>query len=103
MAKFHNGIDLKGETGDEIRASGDGYVRSADWYGGYGKAIVIDHGFGLSTIYGHLSRINVTAGQFITAGEVIGYLGSTGRSTGPHIHYEIRKDGADIDPLNFYP
>jgi murein DD-endopeptidase MepM/ murein hydrolase activator NlpD len=99
--EFHSGIDIKGDCGDEIRTSGDGYVRSADWYGGYGRAVVIDHGFGLSAVYGHMSRLNVTAGQFVKAGDVIGYLGSTGRSTGPHLHYEIRKDGSDINPSQF--
>lgn len=99
--EFHTGVDFKGEVGDEIMASADGYVKSADWYGGYGNAVVIDHGFGLSTIYGHLSRTNVTAGQFVRAGDVIGYLGSTGRSTGPHVHYEIRKDGSDVNPSEF--
>jgi murein DD-endopeptidase MepM/ murein hydrolase activator NlpD len=99
--EFHPGIDFKGERGDEITACADGYVKSADWYGGYGNAVVIEHGFGLSTLYGHMSRTNVQAGQFVKAGDVIGYMGSTGRSTGNHVHYEIRKDGSDISPSEF--
>lgn len=99
--EFHPGIDFKGEFGDEVRASADGFVRSADWYGGYGNAVVIEHECGLTSLYGHLSRTNVIAGQFVKAGDVIGYLGSTGRSTGPHLHYEIRKDGSDINPSEF--
>lgn len=100
--EFHSGIDFRGDIGDEIKASADGFVKTADWYGGYGNAVVIDHKYGLSTVYGHLFRVNVTSGQFVKAGDVIGYLGSTGRSTGPHLHYEIRKNGSDIDPSEFF-
>jgi murein DD-endopeptidase MepM/ murein hydrolase activator NlpD len=99
--EFHPGVDFKGAKGDEIRATGDGYIKSADWYGGYGNAVVIQHEFGLTTLYGHLSKLNVIQGQFVKAGDVIGYLGSTGRSTGPHVHYEIRKENQDISPVEF--
>lgn len=99
--EFHPGVDFKGNKGDEIRATGDGYVKSADWYGGYGNAVVIQHEFGLTTLFGHLSKLNVSQGQFVKAGDVIGYLGSTGRSTGPHVHYEIRKENKDISPVEF--
>lgn len=99
--EFHPGIDFKGPYGAPITATADGIVERNDWYGGYGNAVVIGHEFGYSTLYGHLSRVNVQQGQLVKAGDVIGFLGSTGRSTGPHVHYEIRKDGSDIDPLPF--
>jgi murein DD-endopeptidase MepM/ murein hydrolase activator NlpD len=99
--EFHSGIDFKGDVGDIVTASADGWVKSADWYGGYGIAVVIQHKFGFSTIYGHLSATGVHAGQYVKTGDVIGYIGSTGRSTGPHLHYEIRKDGTDISPSRF--
>jgi len=100
--EFHSGVDFKGEYGDPIFATADGYVRSSDWYGGYGNAVVIEHTGGLTSLYGHLSKVNVNTGQFVKAGEIIGFLGSTGRSTGPHIHYEIRKNEEDIDPSEFF-
>ncbi|MGH2574426.1 MAG: M23 family metallopeptidase [Ignavibacteria bacterium] len=99
--EFHSGLDFKGDVGDRVTATGDGFIKSANWYGGYGLAVVIEHKFGYSTIYGHLSSVNVSDGQFVKAGDVIGFLGSTGRSTGPHLHYEIRKDGIDISPSEF--
>lgn len=101
VGEFHPGIDIKGTLGDEVRATADGIVVRNDWYSGYGNAVLIDHGSGLTTLYGHLSRVNVVPGQEVKTGDVIGYLGSTGRSTGPHIHYEIRKNGEDIDPAPF--
>jgi murein DD-endopeptidase MepM/ murein hydrolase activator NlpD len=103
--EFHAGIDLKGAPGDPIYATGDGIVSRCDFYGGYGNAVVIDHKSGYQSLYGHLSGVNVTDGQQVKAGDIIGFLGSTGRSTGPHLHYEIRKNGEDIDPepfLNVY-
>ena len=99
--EFHPGVDFKGATGDEVYATAGGVVEKSDWYAGYGLAVVIRHENGLSTLYGHLSRVNVGDGQRVKAGDVIGYLGSTGRSTGPHVHYEIRKDGIDIDPYPY--
>jgi murein DD-endopeptidase MepM/ murein hydrolase activator NlpD len=99
--EFHPGVDFKGPYGVPITATADGIVERNDWYGGYGNAVVIGHEFGYSTLYGHLSRVNVQQGQSVKAGDVIGFLGSTGRSTGPHVHYEIRKNGSDIDPLPF--
>ena len=99
--EFHPGIDLKGDLGENVYATASGIVLRSDWYNGYGNAIVIDHGFGLTTLYGHLTRVNVVPGQQVKAGDIIGYLGSTGRSTGPHVHYEIRKNGDDIDPNPF--
>lgn len=99
--EFHPGIDFKGTVGDEIRASADGYVCRADWYGGYGNAVMLEHIDGITSLYGHMSRLAVTPGQFVRAGDLIGYLGSTGRSTGPHVHYEIRRNGEDINPIDF--
>lgn len=99
--EFHAGVDIKGPLGDAIYATGDGVVNRCDYYGGYGNAVVIDHKFGLQSLYGHMSRVNVVQGQQVKAGDLIGFLGSTGRSTGPHLHYEIRKNGEDIDPEPF--
>lgn len=100
-SEFHSGVDLKGPVGDPIYATGDGTVNRCDWYNGYGNAVVIDHKSGYQSLFGHLSRVNVVQGQQVKAGDVIGFLGSTGRSTGPHLHYEIRKDGNDISPEPF--
>lgn len=99
--EFHAGIDFKGPMGDPIFATGEGIINRCDWYGGYGNAVVIDHNSGFQSLYGHLSKVNVTQGQFVKAGDIIGFLGSTGRSTGPHLHYEIRKNGEDISPEPF--
>jgi murein DD-endopeptidase MepM/ murein hydrolase activator NlpD len=96
--EFHPGIDFKGEYGDPIYATADGIVTRCDWYGGYGNAVVLNHSFGYQSLYGHMSKVNVMDGEEIKAGDLIGFIGSTGRSTGPHVHYEIRKDGIDIDP-----
>ena len=101
VGEFHPGIDIKGSVGDEVYATADGIVVRNDWYGGYGNAVLIDHGSGLTTLYGHLSRVNVVPGQEVKTGDVIGFMGSTGRSTGPHVHYEIRKNGEDIDPAPY--
>ena len=81
-----------------MRAAVDGVVRGAEWSGGYGRAVVIDHGGALQTLYGHLSRFSVIAGQPIGRGEVIGYSGSTGRSSGAHLHYEVRVGGTPVNP-----
>lgn len=101
--KMHEGIDLTGAIGTDIRATGDGVVRDADYSrGGYGNEIVIDHGFGYTTRYAHLSKILVSRGQKVKRGEVIGKLGSTGKSTGPHLHYEVRKNNVALNPINFF-
>ena len=84
-----------------VRATADGTVTAAGWSGGYGRAVDIDHGNGLSTRYGHLSSIDVRVGQSIKTGQIIGKVGSTGRSTGPHLHYETRLRGEAIDPQKF--
>ena len=98
---MHTGLDLHGETGDVVRATADGTVTAAGWSGGYGRAVDVDHGNGLSTRYGHLSSIDVRVGQSIKTGQIIGKVGSTGRSTGPHLHYETRLKGEAVDPQKF--
>jgi murein DD-endopeptidase MepM/ murein hydrolase activator NlpD len=99
--EFHSGMDYKGNIGDPIKATADGEVVWADWKGGYGKAVMIKHDYGYESLYGHMSGINVMLGQKVKAGDVIGFLGSTGRSTGPHVHYELRRYGTDIDPQDY--
>ena len=99
----HNGIDLAGDTGDRVRAARSGEVILAGERGGFGNAIVIYHGLGYSTLYGHLSRIEVSEGQQVTSGERIGAIGSTGWSTGPHLHFELRIDGKAVDPTPYLP
>ncbi len=99
--EFHSGIDFKGNIGDKVSCTADGVVELADYHNGYGKCVIIRHDYGYSSLYGHLSKINVTIGQSVKAGDIIGFVGSTGRSTGPHLHYEIRKDGKDIKPYDF--
>ncbi len=96
---FHQGIDIATDKGQPVFATADGVVESAAYTGDYGNLIVLRHEFGLATRYGHLSRFAVTAGQSVKRGEVIGYVGSTGRATGAHIHYEILANGKLINPL----
>ncbi len=100
-AAFHPGIDLAGYTGEKIRATAEGKVLMAQRNGGYGNYILIDHGNGYETGYGHLSRFRVDKGEHVSRGQVIGYVGDTGRSTGPHLHYEIRVHNKTIDPYKF--
>jgi murein DD-endopeptidase MepM/ murein hydrolase activator NlpD len=100
-SEFHKGIDWKGNVGDTVRCTGDGEIVNADWDKGYGKCVTIKHTNGIECLYGHLSEFNVTSGQKVKAGDVIGFIGSTGRSTGPHLHYEIRVNGIDINPHYF--
>jgi murein DD-endopeptidase MepM/ murein hydrolase activator NlpD len=98
---MHTGLDFRAAAGDPVRATANGKVASAGWAGGYGRMVEIDHGNGLSTRYGHLSEIGVKVGDVIKIGQVIGAVGSTGRSTGPHLHYETRIDGEAVDPQKF--
>jgi murein DD-endopeptidase MepM/ murein hydrolase activator NlpD len=98
---MHTGLDFRAATGDPVRATANGKVVSSGWAGGYGRMVEIDHGNGLSTRYGHLSEISVRIGDVIKIGQVIGAVGSTGRSTGPHLHYETRIDGDAVDPQKF--
>ena len=98
---MHTGIDFRGDSGEAIHATAAGTVTNAGWSGGYGKMVEIDHGNGLATRYGHLSEIDVSVGDEIRIGQVVGRMGSTGRSTGPHLHYETRIDGEAVDPQKF--
>jgi murein DD-endopeptidase MepM/ murein hydrolase activator NlpD len=98
---MHTGLDFRAATGDPVRATANGKVVSSGWAGGYGRMVEIDHGNGLSTRYGHLSEIHVKVGDSIKIGQVVGAVGSTGRSTGPHLHYETRIDGDAVDPQKF--
>ncbi|MET3026262.1 M23 family metallopeptidase [Flavobacterium sp. UW10123] len=103
VRKMHNGMDFTANTGAPIYATGDGVVDRADnTASGYGNHIVIRHGFGYESLYAHLSKYNCRPGQKVKRGDVIGYVGSTGRSEGPHCHYEVHKDGKVVNPLNFY-
>jgi len=98
---MHTGMDFRGNIGDPVHATAAGKVVKAGWEGGYGQMVEIDHGEGLSTRYGHLSEIDVTVGQKVRVGQAIGRLGSTGRSTGPHLHYETRINGEPVNPTKF--
>ncbi|MET4215701.1 murein DD-endopeptidase MepM/ murein hydrolase activator NlpD [Bradyrhizobium sp. LB7.2] len=98
---MHTGLDFRAATGDPVRVTANGKVVSAGWSGGYGRMIEVDHGNGLATRYGHLSEINVRVGEIVKIGQVVGLVGSTGRSTGPHLHYETRIDGEAVDPQKF--
>lgn len=101
--KFHEGMDFTAATGTPIYATGNGTVEPPNDHGkGYGLHIILNHGYGYETLYGHMSKIAVKAGQHITRGQVIGYVGSTGASVGPHLHYEVIKNGSKINPINFY-
>lgn len=99
--RAHKGIDLAAPTGTPIYASADGVVTRADWFSSYGLFISLDHGASLETRYGHLSRLNVAEGQEVKKGDLIGYVGSTGRSTGPHLHYEVRIAGMAVNPVPY--
>nr|CAD6414699.1 M23 family peptidase [Rhizobium sp. Q54] len=98
---LHAGMDFQAETGAKVFSTGAGTVISAEYSGGYGNLVEIDHGYGITTRYGHLSRILVSKGEKVEAGSLIGRAGSTGRSTGPHVHYEVRRNGSAVDPARF--
>jgi murein DD-endopeptidase MepM/ murein hydrolase activator NlpD len=99
----HPGIDIATSFGTAIEATGDGIVIFAGSYGGYGNLVVIDHGYGITTRYGHMSRVDVTVGRHVHRGLQIGAVGSTGRSTGPHCHYEVRLHDRPVNPMNYLP
>lgn len=101
--EFHPGMDIDGERGELVYAPGNGTVIKAGWTGGYGNMIEIDHGNGITTRYGHLSKVEVEVGDEIVRGQEIGLIGSTGRSTGPHLHFELRLDDRSINPRHFLP
>ncbi|MCM1441601.1 MAG: M23 family metallopeptidase [Roseburia sp.] len=101
--KFHAGMDFAGAVGTPIHATGNGKVIAVKMIKGYGKSVIIDHGFSYKTLYGHLDSYNVKEGQMVKRGDVIAYLGNTGGfSTGPHLHYEVRKNNVPMNPLNYY-
>lgn len=103
LRKFHYGMDFTAPTGTPVYASGDGVVTRADSNSsGYGNHIRIDHGFGYESLYAHLSKYNVRPGSRVKRGDVIGFVGNTGRSEAPHLHYEVKKNGQHLNPINFY-
>ena len=95
---YHPGIDIAENYGAPVYASASGYVQRAGWYGGYGKYIKISHDYGYATAYGHLSSIEISAGDYVSKGQIIGYVGSTGYSTGPHLHFEVLLYGEQVNP-----
>jgi murein DD-endopeptidase MepM/ murein hydrolase activator NlpD len=98
---FHSGLDISAPIGTPIIATADGVVTLAGWDGSLGKSVRISHGFGVQTRYGHMSKLDVQAGQKVKRGQIIGYVGTTGRSTGAHLHYEVYRDGEAVDPLAY--
>ena len=102
VERMHTGIDVSAPTGTRINAAAEGYVRFAGWMGGYGNTIIIDHGGGYSTLYAHNSRNRVLEGQHVTAGQHIADVGSSGLSTGPHLHFEVRRNNVAVDPMAFF-
>jgi len=98
---FHSGVDISASVGSRVIAPADGFVTFADYYGGYGRAVILDHGRGISTRYGHLASFAVVAGQYIHRGDTIGYVGLSGRSTGPHLHYEVRINDTPVNPYKY--
>jgi murein DD-endopeptidase MepM/ murein hydrolase activator NlpD len=103
IRKFHEGMDFTAPIGTEIYATGDGVITEVKAsYGGYGNDIVVNHGYGYETLYAHLSRFNVKQGQKVKRGDVIGFVGNSGLSTAPHLHYEVHKSGTKLNPVNFY-
>ena len=101
--RLHTGIDIGADYGDTVRAADGGVVIHSDWMGGYGNAVIIDHGNGISTLYAHNSQLLVSEGQSVAKGQAISRVGSTGYSTGPHLHFEVRQNGSPVNPLNFLP
>lgn len=101
-SKRHAGLDFAGKPDSPIMATADGVVRHTGWVNGYGQAVLVDHGFGYSTLYGHTTGIRVKAGEVVKRGQIIATMGSSGRSTGTHLHYEVWKDGQPVNPRNYF-
>jgi murein DD-endopeptidase MepM/ murein hydrolase activator NlpD len=101
--EYHSGLDIGAPYGTPIYATADGVVQTASYSGGYGNMVLIYHGYGFTTLYGHMSRMAVKRGQSVKRGQIIGYVGSTGRSTGPHVHYEVRVYGNPVSPFRYLP
>ncbi|MDR1653414.1 MAG: peptidoglycan DD-metalloendopeptidase family protein [Prevotellaceae bacterium] len=101
-SRFHSGMDFTAPEGTDVYATGNGKVALAEWKSGYGNCVEIDHGYGYLTLYGHLSKIMVRQGQTVLRGDIIGLIGSTGLSTGPHLHYEVHLNGNVMNPQNYY-
>ncbi len=99
--KFHSGLDIANDRGTPIRAPSSGRVVTAEYHAGYGRMIVIDHGFGVNTLYGHCQTLRVAVGDYVQRGDVIATMGNTGQSTGPHLHFEVHQDGHPVDPLTY--
>jgi murein DD-endopeptidase MepM/ murein hydrolase activator NlpD len=97
----HKGVDLAGPVGTPVHATADAIVGKAEWFSSYGLYVALEHGGDIETRYGHMSRLNVYAGQHVHKGDVIGYIGTTGRSTGPHLHYEVRLSGVAVNPIPY--
>ena len=100
--RFHSGMDFSSNPGTDVYATGDGTVVKVGWQTGYGKTVVIDHGFGYKTLYAHLKDYHTKVGRKVVRGEVIGEVGNTGKSTGPHLHYEVQVKGQAVNPINYY-
>lgn len=101
LSEFHPGIDMRGAIGDTVRTTGSGTIVFAGYKGGYGRCVIVQHEKKLQTLYGHLHRIDVKAGEKVTTGQLIGRLGNSGRSTGPHVHYEMRYNNQSINPKDY--
>lgn len=101
--EFHDGVDIAGRMGSPVVAAADGRVVMAGRRSGYGVAVIVDHGYGVRTLYGHLASFRVRPGQAVTKGQIIGAMGNTGLSTGPHLHYEVHVNGRPVDPLRYLP
>ena len=99
--RMHSGVDMAAGMGEPIHACRAGTVIQAGWNGGYGNTIVVDHGGGMATLYAHQSSLGASVGAQVGAGQVIGYIGSTGASTGPHLHFEVRLNGSPVDPMPY--